>query len=98
HDQQKPILIAGYHHEWGPGSHTLLLLSRLESNLRVDDPRAGSFLYRTNGGAIDLLRPMPFLQGYDGSLEIYSAEAQQIWQQPRFTFVVGGRAQFGNFD
>jgi tetratricopeptide (TPR) repeat protein len=98
HDQQKPILIAGYHHEWAPGNHTLLLLSRLDSNLRVEDPRSGSFLYTTNSGPIDLFRAMPFQQSYDGSLEIYSAEAQQIWQHDRHTLVAGARAQFGNFD
>ena len=97
-DEQQPIALVGYHHEWGPGSHSLLLLSRLESRLRVEDAQAGGFLYRANAGPIDLLRPMQFQQSYDSSLEIYGAELQQIWQGNRHTLVVGGRGQFGDFD
>ena len=39
-EEQNPgLLLAGWHHEWSPGNHTLLLLGRLEneSHLRVED-------------------------------------------------------------
>jgi len=35
HETQEPLVLAGYHHEWGPGSHTLFLGGRLEDTLRA---------------------------------------------------------------
>jgi outer membrane receptor protein involved in Fe transport len=37
-------------------------------------------------------------QDYRSELEIYTAEAQHIWQSSRFTTVIGGRFQGGGFD
>ena len=37
-ETQEPILLAGYHHEWSPGVHTLFLAGRLQDQLTVTDP------------------------------------------------------------
>src|SRR5439155_4493551 len=37
---QQPNLFIGYHHEWTPGSHTLLLLGRLDDTLSLREPKA----------------------------------------------------------
>src|SRR5439155_19758191 len=42
--------------------------------------------------------PLSPQQDYRSELEIYSIEAQQIWQTPRQTMVVGTRFQDGTFD
>jgi tetratricopeptide (TPR) repeat protein len=38
HESQEPVFLVGYHHEWNPGIHTLLLGGRLEDTLRVANP------------------------------------------------------------
>jgi hypothetical protein len=35
-EQYEPSLLAGYHHEWSPGSHTLVLAGRLKHFLETD--------------------------------------------------------------
>ena len=97
-EEQKPLLLAGYHHEWAPGSHTLVLLSGLSGKLEVNDPTGSGFLIRTNAGAPHLLRPMRFRQEYENTLGIFGAEAQQILQLGSHTLVAGVLGQFGGFD
>src|SRR5204863_7814349 len=89
-DRQEPILIAGYHHEWSPGVHTLVLGSRLSSTLSVTNPlQFPFFLFKDADQKIVGLFSFPAQEGYRSELEIYSIEAQQIWQTPRQTMVVG---------
>ena len=35
--QQPGLLLAGYHHEWAPGVHTLVLVGRLADEISLDD-------------------------------------------------------------
>jgi tetratricopeptide (TPR) repeat protein len=38
HELQQPaIILVGYHHEWGPGMHTLLLFGRLSDDITFSD-------------------------------------------------------------
>lgn len=97
-DRQEPILIAGYHHEWSPGIHTLLLASRLSDTFSVTNPLQPTYLLGTESGVLLELLPITVRQDYRSKLEIYTAEAQQIWQTPRFTTVMGARFQDGGFD
>ncbi len=97
-DEQKPLLMMGWHHEWGPGQHTLVLASRLEGRLRVDDPYSLSFnTFRVNG--LDrLMVPQVYDQLYGSRLEIFSGEVQHIVAHGDHTLVLGARAQGGGFD
>jgi len=36
-EKQEPNLLAGYHHEWSPGLHTIFLAARLEDNFVLSD-------------------------------------------------------------
>ncbi len=96
-DKQEPVLIAGYHHEWSPGSHTLLLASRLVDDYSVTNPLQTTF--NVFKDTVDTLGVSAFQvnQGYRSELEIYTAEAQHIWQTPSFTTVIGTRWQEGTF-
>jgi len=99
-ERQEPILVAGYHHEWSPGVHTLVLGSRLSSTLTVTNPLQTTFVLGkefTNGPVAGIL-PFAAREGYQSELEIYTLEAQQIWQTPRQTLVAGARLQDGGFD
>lgn len=95
-ESQTPLALAGWHHEWSPGLHTLFLGGRLEDTLRVRDDRAERLLIYTN---TPLASPEPFALRYRSELEIYTAELNQIWQTEngRSALVLGARYQVGEF-
>lgn len=98
-EKQDPILLAGYHHEWNPGLHTLLVAGRLTDTVNVDNPVQQTFYVGSRPPiGIFLVQPMIIPQIYRSSLEIYTAEVQQLWQTPSQTTVIGGRFQTGNFE
>jgi tetratricopeptide (TPR) repeat protein len=98
-ETQEPILLAGYHHEWSPHHHTLVLAGRLEDTLRIDNPLQSTLLLLTNGGGeIAHVVPHSTDQSYRSDLEIYTAEVQHIFQHERFALILGGRAQAGHFE
>jgi Tfp pilus assembly protein PilF len=90
-ETQEPLILAGLHHEWHPGSHTLILAGRLQDTLRVTDPFQSSF-YFGSGGSV---RPLLMSEEYQSELQLATAELQQIWQTSRQTLVLGGRVQTG---
>lgn len=97
-ETQDPTLSLGYRHEWAPGIQTLVLGSRLEDRVSVDNPSQVTFLVNRTPQGLDYVEPFFISQSYLSDLEIYSAELQQIWQRGRHTTVAGGRYQGGQFD
>jgi Tfp pilus assembly protein PilF len=107
-ERQEPTLFAGWHHTWAPGSHTLLLLGRLDDHLSLHNPDLGILFLQTDlfgNGIIGVqqgpLPPPPTGQGpvtldFSSDFTLYSAELQQIFETPRFTLVLGGRWQSGD--
>jgi tetratricopeptide (TPR) repeat protein len=97
-EKQEPSISLGYHHEWSPGMHTLVLASRLEDDYSVLNPQQPSyFIIKPMGGTPVYAEQIRANLDYHNSLEIYSTEAQQIWEQGTFTTVIGGRFQIGEF-
>jgi outer membrane receptor protein involved in Fe transport/Flp pilus assembly protein TadD len=100
-ETQEPNLILGYHHEWGPGSHTLFLGGRFDDTLQLHDDTPKLLFLQTAVSPFSgltntsLRNPALFDLGYRSELEAYSAELQHIWQTPRQTLVIGGRYQVG---
>jgi len=98
-EKQEPDLLAGWHHAWAPGVHTLLLVSRLEDQLNYRDPQADPiFLFQSGGVTRAIQQPPvgpPFTNDFSSRFLLYSVEAQQIVQTPRQSLVVGGRWQGG---
>ena len=97
-EDEEPNLFAGWHHEWGPESHTLFLFSRLDDTLEqralgIEKPfvkfGAGS------GAPPTSILPRPFNLASERDFEAYSFEAQQILQKQEHTFIAGARYQFG---
>ena len=99
-ETQEPVLIAGYHREWAPGVHTLLLASRADDTLKYHNPDSGFLLVQKDAGggtqAADAISGLT--NRYRSQLEIYSVELQQILQTPKHTTIVGARYQNGDFD
>jgi len=97
-ESQEPIVLAGYHHEWSPGVHTLVLASRLSDRFSVTNPVQVSFIVANTDSSPSSITPFALEQNYRSDLEIYSAELQQIFQQPQHNTIVGARFQAGDFD
>jgi predicted Zn-dependent protease len=98
-ETQEPMLLAGYHHEWSPGVHTLVLGGRLEDEFRVSNPQQSTLMLgKDQDGVVTDVLPIFVQQTYRSEAEIYTAELQQIWQQARHGATVGARFQTGQFD
>jgi tetratricopeptide (TPR) repeat protein len=96
-EKLEPTVIAGYHHEWAPGVHTLFLAGRLTDDLSVADPAQGTFAVERTAGELDSVNPILIEENYRSKLEIYTVELQQLFQQPRHSTVLGARYQTGQF-
>ena len=97
-EDQKPIVIGGWHHEWSPGAHTLLLGGRIATEQNFSDRGADQLmLYEDPEGTVyDAVR-LPFDVSYRDQTEIYLAELNQIFQWDWLTLSLGGRWQGGSF-
>ena len=100
-ESQTPNLHAGYHHEWSPQMHTLLLVGRLQDRLALstavvtipgvvrDD--SGEVIARVEGFGDETFDYLDF----HGEFEAYSAELQHIAKLSPHTLIGGVRCQVG---
>lgn len=97
-EKQEPSVTLGYHHEWSPGVHTLLMASRVDDDF--------SFAGRVRGIYAGWFPGTPFspfvVDGSDSlvsvlqdDLALYSTEIQQIWSGDSHTTTAGARYQYG---
>ena len=100
-EDQTPNITLGFHHEWSPGVHTLLFLTRLDDSLTVTNlmgPTLLAIIPPPPIGTITSLQPVTMQQYLEDDLTLYSGELQQIWQTPEHNTIVGARIQYGDFD
>ncbi len=101
-ENQEPLLLAGYRHEWSPGVQTLVVAGRFEDDSTVTDTSQPVLLLAKNGADQVIAAPTPALPtaslDYRSQLEMYSAELQQIFQMEEHTLVFGARYQTADFD
>lgn len=98
-ETQEPLLLGGYHHEWSPGQHTLLLVGRLDDTLSVTNPLQSTFWVVKNAqNQVVDSGDVTLQQRYRSQLEIYTAELQQLSTVDRWTWILGTRFQTGTFD
>ena len=97
-EYQQPIVVGGWHHEWGPGAHTLLLGGRVATEQYFNDIGAQQLLlFQNPSGTPYFAANVPLNVHYHGNSEVYLAEANQIFQLDRITLSLGGRWQGGSF-
>lgn len=94
-EDQDPNIYLGYHREWSPAIHTLILLARLSDDFRLNDPSAPIYFLRQIDGTITRVTSPPNFVKLSSGLDAYSAELQQIWQGGGHTLIAGGRFQTG---
>jgi outer membrane receptor protein involved in Fe transport len=94
-ETQEPILTFGYHREWSPGQHTLLLASWLNDEFEYRNPTYPAVL--AIRGLFESFSAVPMGTEFRNRLELFSVEPQHIWQQGRNVAIVGARYQLGDF-
>ena len=103
-EKQDPNLFLGYHHEWSPGIHTLLLGGWLNDDFHLSEGTTQiPGVIRTGSGEVAYTAPQICGPGADtwGSLsfqskfEAYSAELLQLAQISEHTLIFGSRYQAG---
>jgi len=94
-ETQQPNFYVGYHHEWGPGSHTLFYAARIVGYESVLASNAVQFLGGDVGGAFVGVRTLAVNEKVRFKGEINSTELQQILEQPGHTTILGTRFQWG---
>jgi len=97
-EDQTPVVGLGYHHEWSPGVHTLLYLTRLEDSLSLTNPAGPTLVAFIPFTTITAVQGITMQEHLEDDLTIYSGELQQIWQTPEHNTILGTRIQYGNFD
>lgn len=104
-ETQEPNLVVGYHREWSPASHTLLLFARFDDTLELNDS-APTLLYLQTAQQFfppfatttNLQNPPLFTRDYERELTAYSAELQHIWTVDELSLVGGARFQTASAD
>jgi tetratricopeptide (TPR) repeat protein len=99
-EHQEPLVMAGWHHEWQPGSHTLMLVGHWDATGEMVDPENKRLVIgRDATGSLAAHKtPNSALQDYRLEYRGESAELQHMWQQERNALIVGGRYQRGEFE
>ena len=98
-EQQEPILVGAWHHEWGPGMHTMFLGGRLINEQQFKDRNVPQIiLLEDAAGKVDGRDTTGVDLDYRNKLEIYTAELNQIYDTRWFTLSAGARFQAGQFE
>jgi hypothetical protein len=95
-EQQTPMLLAGWHHEWSPGSHTLFLAGRLEDEEQLSVTNAGQYTTVAHP-YLPFYYTVPFGVGYSNTFVTYTADLNQILEGQDRTEIFGVRYQNGIF-
>ena len=98
-ENQEPIVSLSYHHEWGPGVHTLFLAARLDDTYSFTNFTQPSLFQDFPGIPPVFISAQNITtdEHYDRKVDIYSGELQQIWQTPEHNTIIGTRFQYGQF-
>ncbi len=96
-ESQSPQLVAGLHHDWAPGQHTLLLGGRLQDTLKIDNPEEELRVLNRQAGQVDYTALTFAPEDYRNRVTDLFAELQHLWQAGPNTLVAGARVHRGGF-
>jgi Tfp pilus assembly protein PilF len=98
-EHQEPLVLAGYHHEWQPGHHSLFLFARLHDRANSYTPSIIERMIRRNAAdTITGVTPVGMEQRWEDELNGYSFDYQHVFQTERHNTLLGGRYQFAELD
>lgn len=92
---QAANVFVGYHHEWDPGSHTLVLAGRLDDEFRFRGQSRINNLTRDPSGNVTGGFGSLYAVDYESDFYAYTAELQHILDRGPHSFIVGARHQSG---
>lgn len=92
---QAANVFVGYHHEWDPGSHTLVLAGRLDDEFRFRGQSRINNLTRDAFGEVTGGFGSLYAVDYESDFYAYTAELQHILDRGPHSFIVGARHQSG---
>ena len=92
--QQTPTLLAGYHREWSPRHHTLILAGRFDDRLDTFSRSTPILALDRGFGVTNALVPVPIRHQQRSELEVVTAEVQHIAILGPHTLVGGVRADW----
>ncbi len=96
-ETQQPNLYLGYHHEWGPGSHTLFYATRqVGGDESASADSALQYIGAINNGVITAVADFANSFKVRVKPEVNSTELQQILESPDHTTIIGTRYEWGN--
>ena len=95
-ETQEPNLYFGYHHEWGPGSHTLFLASRQVGYESPDAVSALQLIAVYDGTAYNSIQYTAVNEQVQIDSELNTTELQQILESPNHTTIIGTRFEWGD--
>lgn len=98
HEEQTPTVLAGYHHQWAPGNHTLLLAGRFDDTFASKDQDSSVYVLDRFFGTITGLVPVPVREKYHSEYAVYTAEAQQIAVAGAHSLIGGARVEWSKQD
>lgn len=94
----RPLLTAGYHHEWNPDSHTIFVTGLAQDSYQVDATTFPTLVIsRPSGNVNNAFNDIAVSQAYKSDFTVYSSELQQISVSRIGTLVAGARFQHGTF-
>ncbi len=94
-ERQRPIALAGFHHEWAPGIHTLVLGGRLENEQTVTDPTSRYPVILQNPGSFGFNSAPSYSLQFANNYESGVIEVSQLFQTPAHAWNFGARYQDG---
>ena len=99
-ETQEGSLALGYHHEWQPGVHTLVLAGRFPDSVSYTDPNSQTWAFDPLSPpppATPVPIPISLIEQYHATLTAYFVEAQQLLSlAPGHDTIAGVRYQYGS--
>ncbi len=103
-ERQEPIVGIGYHHEWAPGVETLVFGARLVDNASFTNSSQPTLIFFEHANlspppqtVLSSVQGFTAAEQFEGQIEVYSGEVQQIFEEPAHSTILGARVQYGDF-
>lgn len=99
HETQDPTWLVGYHRQWRPDVHTLLLAGFLENHQQITDESRVFPSLDVGPGGVGAIIPNTIADlNYENRYRVWLAEINQVIQGDRSRVILGSRAYRGEID
>jgi tetratricopeptide (TPR) repeat protein len=92
-EKQSPNILLGYHREWSPDSHTLVLASRFDDRAALYDPAGFALLLGTVFGEPGIAVPTDLTRTFSRHYTANALEFQQLQKLDSHNLIFGVRLQ-----